>query len=175
MTFNHDNILSPGKHKRDDAFRMLVDKYGEALYWHIRRLVVKHADAQDVVQEVWIRVYRSIDRLDRKESLTAWLYTIATNEALRSLERKPLDAEPLTCGVDVEVDDYTDYSDLEAVKLQQAILSLPRKQQLVFNLRYYDEMDYDRIAEILSSTVDRVKANYYLAKKKIISYFTDND
>ena len=175
MTFNHDNILSMLEYKREEAFKMLVPRYGEALYWHIRRLVVSHADAQDVVQEVWIRVYRSIGSLDRQASLEAWLYKIATNEALRQLDRKPLTVEPLVSGMDVEVDEYIDYSDLEAVKLQRAILTLPQKQQLVFNLRYYDDMDYERIAEIMSSTVDRVKANYYLAKKKIISYITDKD
>lgn len=174
-----NNIVKTIKKNLEKGFRLLMSKYGKALYWHIRRLVVSHADAEDAAQETFIRIFRSFGQFNGKSSFTAWIYRIATNEALRILERQksgnlPLDAPEASTGK-LMADEYVDYGDLEAVKLQKAILSLPTKQQIAFNLRYYDEMDYDRIAEITGSTAANVKANYHIAKEKIIKYMTTND
>lgn len=154
-------------------------KYKEAVYWHIRRLVVSHADAQDAAQETFVRVFRSFNQFKGDASLTAWVYRIATNEALRLLsrrqdERVSLDSPDISL-CEMEADNYVDYSDLETVRLQQAILTLPTKQQLAFNLRYYNELGYDEIAAITGSTTDSVKASYHIAKEKIIKYMNLNN
>ena len=156
---NDKDIVSALKKNAENGFRLLMAKYKEAVYWHIRRLVVSHDDAQG--------------------SFSAWIYRIATNEALRILERRRSERlsldDPEAGTGSLMADEYMDYSDLEAVKLQKAILSLPAKQQLAFNLRYYDEMSYDEIAAITDSTAANVKANYHTAKEKIIKYMNSTD
>ena len=155
------------------GFRLLMARYREPLYWHIRRLVVSHADAQDVAQETFIRVFRNFDQYDRKNSLRAWLFRIATNEALRLLGRRKnqqmlsLDDVPAVAMGTIQ-DDHFDSSDEIAVRLQQAIGELPAKQQLAFNMRYYDDMSYEEIAQVTGSTAANIKANYHFAKDKII-------
>ena len=110
--------------------------------------------------------------------MRSWIYRIATNEALRLIDRNKAPRELLESiddgKADVAADSYTDYTDLEAVKLQKAILSLPAKQQAVFNMRYYDDMDYRQIAEATGTTLSTVKVNYHLAKEKIIKYMNSN-
>ena len=108
-------------------------------------------------------------------SLRSWIYRIATNEALRALSGRRSERCEISDVFGLFADEYVDYSDLESVKLQQAILSLPHKQQLAFNLRYYDEMDYDEIARITGSTAVNVKVNYHLAKSRIIKYIKTHD
>lgn len=162
----------------EKGFRMLVSRFSEPIYWHVRRLVVSHADAQDVVQETFLKIFKACADLREESSLQAWVYRIATNEALRYL-RKNI---PASCSLDeasadimaLKADEYTDYSDLEAVKLQKAINTLPEKQRVVFNLRYYDELDYEEIARITDSTPANVKVNYHLAKNKIITFMNNN-
>ena len=163
----------------EKGFRLLMAKYKDAVYWHIRRLVVYHEDAQDATQETFVRIFRSLSDFKGKSSLRSWIFRIATNEAMRIIERRREERMSLD-DVSEEVnrlmaDEYVDYSDLEAVKLQKAILSLPTKQQLVFNLRYYDELGYDEIAEIAGSTPDSAKSNYHIAKDKIIKYMNSHD
>ena len=152
----------------------MMAKYKEPVYWHIRRLVVSHDDAQDAAQETFVRIFRSFHQLKEDSSLQAWIYRIATNEAMRMLERhksSKMSLDDPETGVNaIMADEYVDYSNLEAVRLQKAILSLPTKQQLTFNLRYYDELAYDEIAAITGSTVESAKANYHIAKEKIIKY-----
>ena len=163
---------------REDAergFRLLMQRYKEPLYWHIRRLVVSHDDAQDAAQEAFIRIFRSFSQYNEQNSLRAWLFRIATNEALRLIERRRAETMSIEQFFDIQADSYINYSDLEAVRLQKAILSLPPKQQLAFNLRYYDEMDYDEIAKIADTTATSVKASYHVAKEKIINYLKQND
>lgn len=158
----------------EKGFRWLMKKYKEAVYWHIRRLVVAHEDAQDATQETFVRIFRSLSDFKGECSFRSWIYRIATNEALRLLnqrrnDRVSLDDFPVELS-SMRADDYVDYSDVETVRLQQAILALPTKQQLAFNLRYYNELGYDEIAEITGSTADNVKSNYHIAKEKIIKY-----
>lgn len=179
MADNDYDIIKLAKSNPERGFRLLMGKYREPVYWHIRRVVAAHADAQDASQETFVRVFRSLGKFRGDCSLKAWIYRIATNEALRTLQGR--------CGTDVSLDDeapmlariaadgYVDYSDAEAVKLQKAILSLPAKQQLAFNLRYYDELGYDEIAQITDSTPAAAKANYHTAKEKIIKYMNNND
>lgn len=175
MTTNDKDIILAMREDAEKGFRLLMATYKEPLYWHIRRLVVSHDDAQDAAQETLIRIFRSFGQYSEENSLRAWLFRIATNEALRLIERRREDSMPIEKVFDIQADSYINYSDLEAVRLQKAILSLPPKQQLAFNLRYYDEMDYEEIAQIADTTAASVKASYHVAKEKIIKYMTNND
>lgn len=161
-----------------DGMRLLMDKYKAAVYWHIRRLVVSHDDAQDAAQEAFVRAYRSFDQLKDGNTLRGWLFRIATNEALRIIERRratlSLDDDE-SRSEQILAGEYVDYTDLETVKLQRAILSLPEKQQIAFNLRYYDELSFAEIAEATHSTEGAVKANFHIAKAKIVNYMNTND
>ncbi|MCM1035893.1 MAG: RNA polymerase sigma factor [Bacteroides sp.] len=160
----------------DDGFRLLVRAYGERLYRHIRRITLVHADAEDALQETLLRAYRNIGSLRSGESLAPWLYRIATREALRQRRSGitiSIDEGTLADARGPVADEYFDFSDLEAVHLQQAIQTLPPRQQTVFNLRYYDDFDYSTIASIVGSTADAAKVNYHIAKQKITRYMTD--
>lgn len=164
----------------DEGFGMLMKEYREPVYWHIRRLVVSHDDALDVTQETFLRVFRAFNQFNSEYSLKTWIFHIATNEALRTLGRNQgritvsLD-EPTAEILNLKADDYFDYSDKLTVKLQQAIHTLPVKQQLAFNFRYYDEMSYEEIAKVTDSTATNVKANYHIAKEKIIQFMNNNE
>lgn len=163
----------------EEGFRLLMTKYKVPVYWYIRRLVVCHDDAEDVAQEAFVRVFRSFGQFRGDCTLSSWIYRIATNEALRFLSRgneRPYSLDDESVHADrVMADEYVDYSDAEAVKLQKAILSLPIKQQTAFNLRYYDEMSYDDIAAIINCSPASAKVNYHIAKEKIIKYMDLND
>lgn len=174
------HILDTIGRNSEAGFRMLLKCYKEPIYWHIRRITVAHHDAEDALQETFLRIYRNIDKHKREMSLSAWIFRIATNEAIRQCERRKnftfsLDGDPEMEANRIIADEYFDYSDLEAVKLQKAILSLPPKQQLTFSLRYYNEFDYTTIAQITDSTAAAVKANYHAAKEKIIRYMNSHD
>ena len=155
---------------------MLMDNFQVPIYNYIRRLVVSHEDAEDVLQEVFIRVYRNLDQFRGESSLSTWIYRIATNESLRLLNRRKdeeaIPAEEVQEELigKLKASDYIDYENELAVKFQEAILSLPEKQRLIFNLRYYDELDYEEISRILDSKVDTLKVNYHYAKEKIKEY-----
>ena len=175
MTTNDKDIILAMREDAEKGFRLLMATYKEPLYWHIRRLVVSHDDAQDAAQETLIRIFRSFGQYSEENSLRAWLFRIATNEALRLIERRRENSMPIEKVFDIQADSYINYGDIEAVRLQKAILTLPPKQQLAFNLRYYDEMDYEEIAQIADTTAASVKASYHVAKEKIIKYMTNND
>lgn len=179
MTDDNHIILSI-KENAEKGFRMLMAKYKEPIYWHIRRLVVSHDDAQDATQDTFLRIFRSFSQYSGEGSFKAWIFRIATNEALRLLGKNQekatlsLDEMPLAT-LTMKADDYFDYGNTEAVKLQKAITALPAKQQLAFNLRYYDDLSYKEIAEVTGSTEATVKANFHFAKEKIIKYMNSND
>ena len=178
-TLNDSELVAALKEDTERGFRLLMAKYKEAVYWHVRRLVVSHEDAQDAAQETFIRVLLSFRQFKGESSFAVWIYRIATNEALRLLKRRrggrvSLD-DPEAGTNRLMADEYVDYSDLESVRLQQAIRSLPEKQQLTFNLRYYDELSYEEIASITGSTAASAKANYHVAKEKIIQYMNRNN
>ena len=170
MQIDDNDIYTSMRRNPESGIRMVMQKYGEPVYWHARRLLVSHDDAQDAVQETFCRFYQAMERV---------IYRIATNEALRIIGQNKtprLLTESIDdSATDIAAADNTDYTDLEAVKLQKAILSLPPKQQATFNMRYYDEMEYQQIAEAMETTVSTVKVNYHLAKEKIIKYMNSND
>lgn len=177
MPIDNNDIINAIKTNPEQGFRELMSRFKEPVYWHIRRLVVAHEDAQDAAQETFVRIYRSLDQYSGERSFSAWIYRIATNEALRVIERnnrRAFQALDETTA-DFTADAYIDYTDVEAVKLQRAIHTLPTKQQVAFNLRYYDEMSYEGIAEVTGSTEGAAKSNYHLAKEKIVEYLRSND
>lgn len=179
MSINDNGIIDTLKESPERGFRMLMMKYQEPLYWHIRRLVVSHDDAQDAAQETFVRIYRSFDQYRGDCSFRSWIYRIATNEALRIISKRRQEVvslESAATGVQfIAGDNYIDYDDKVAMKLQRAILTLPPKQQLAFNLRYYDELAFDEIARIADSTPSSIKASYHVAKEKIVKYMNSND
>lgn len=176
---NDGELVKLAMKQPEKGFRMLMDKYREAIYWHIRRLVVDYDDAQDATQETFIRVFRFLHQFKGDCSFRSWVYRIGTNEALRIIEQRRCDQlsldEASEAANGVMADEYVDYTDLEAVRLQQAIQALPTRQQLAFNLRYYDELGYDEIARIMESSTDAAKSNYHLAKEKIIKFMKANN
>ena len=179
MTIEDKDIIRAVREKSERGFRLLMQKYRQPIYWHIRRLVVSHDDAQDATQEAFIRIFRSFDKFRNENSFRGWIFRIATNEALRLIDSRK--QEQVSLDEDgngakrIMADNYVDYSNVEAVKLQKAILSLPAKQQAAFNLRYYDELSYEEIAEATGSTAPAVKMNFHIAKEKIIKYMNSND
>ena len=163
MSVNDNGIVDTLKECPENGFRMLMMKYQKPVYWHIRRLVVSHDDAQDASQETFVRIYRSFNQYRGDCSLRSWIYRIATNEALRLISKRKqeevsLDSESTGVSL-IPADNYIDFDDKVAVKLQKAILSLPPKQQLAFNMRYYDELGFDEIAKVADSTPTSIKAS----------------
>ncbi len=165
-----EGFRSPGK--EEQSFNQLVLKYQERLYWHIRKIVVNHEDADDVLQNTMIKVWRSIPGFRAESSLFTWLYRIATNESLTFLKQKK--RRSLAPWVDVEQkmsemlesDPWFDGDEIR-LKLQQAILKLPEKQRIVFNMKYFDELKYEEMSRILGTSVGALKASYHHAVKKI--------
>lgn len=152
-------------------FNTLVKEYSEPLYWHIRRMVVNHDDASDVLQETLIRAYRKLWLLRDKKAVKPWLYRIATNEANRFLSKKyRTESLPDSLADKLMESEYVDYTQQAEIKLQQALLKLSPLQREVFCLKYYDEMDYETIATITGSTEGSVKASYSYAKDKVKQY-----
>jgi RNA polymerase sigma-70 factor (ECF subfamily) len=162
--------------KRERAFQLLVTTYQQRLYWHIRKIVVNHDDADDLMQNVFIKVWNNIDHFREDSSLFTWLFRIATNESLSFLQQKKRKNIVSIDGVSdylvetFESDAHFEGDELQK-KLQLAVLQLPEKQRLVFNMKYYDEMKYDEIAEILKTSVGALKASYHHAVKKIEAHF----
>ena len=151
---------------------MIVEKFRSPMYWHIRRMVISHEDAEDVLQETFIRIFRAMDDFRQESSLTTWVYRIATNECIRFLNRRKEQAVSTEEVHDelmskLMASEYVDYDNAMEVKFQQAILSLPEKQRLVFMLRYFDEMKYEDIADITGTSVGALKASYHHAYNKI--------
>lgn len=179
MATNDKIILETLNKSPEAGFRMLMAKYREPIYWHIRRMVVSHDDAQDASQETFVRIFCSFEQYRGDGSFRSWMYRIATNEALRiirSRRQEEISIESESTGVNLMLaDSYIDYEDKVAVKLQKAILSLPPKQQLAFNLRYYDDLGFDEIAKVADSTATSIKTCYHIAKEKIIKYMNSND
>lgn len=162
------------------AFNDVMRQYSEPLYWQIRRMVESHDDANDILQNTFLKAWQSVEGFRGDAKLSTWLYKIALNESITFLskERKrmniSLDDEESHLVNLIESDEYVD-GDALALKLRKAVASLPEKQRLVFNMKYYDEMKYEQMSEILGTSVGALKASYHLAVKKIEQYFADND
>lgn len=156
------------------AFETLVDMYSEPLYWQIRKLVVNHNETDDLLQNVFLKAWKNIHNFRGEAKLSTWLHKIAINESLNFLQQERQKREIADDSGDdyllnnIEADSYFDGDELQ-VALQKAIASLPEKQRLVFNMRYYDDMKYDEISDILGTSVGALKASYHHAVKKISS------
>jgi len=157
-----------------ERYEAIVKQYSEPLYWHIRRLVVSHEDAQDVLQDTLSSVFLHLWQVRDPAKTKAWLYTVATNKANRMLRRKAreLRCEDITdhlCDI-MEGSSYVDYEKAAAIDLQKAVLKLPKAQQLVFNLKFFDGMEYEEISKITGSSVETLRVNYHIAKKKVTQF-----
>ena len=158
--------------KEEFAFKILVEKYQERLYWHIRKIVIDHDDADDVMQNTFIKSWQGLSDFREDSKLFTWLYRIATNEALTFLKKKkskiftPWEDVENRLAESLESDPHFNGDEIQK-KLQQAILKLPKKQRVVFNLKYFEEMKYEDMAEILETSVGALKASYHHAVKKI--------
>lgn len=160
---------------QERAFRALIKQYKERLYWHIRRIVLSHDDTDDVLQNTFIKVFRNIDKFNEESKLYSWMYRIATNEAITFINKEAkkqnvsiVDVQHKMVGA---LDNDNFYTGNEIQKLlQKAIVLLPQKQQLVFNMKYYDDMKYEEISEVLGTSVGALKASYFHAVKKIETF-----
>lgn len=167
------------KENKDLAFNELVSIYKERLYWHIRHIVKSHPDADDVLQNTFIKVYRNIDKFKGDSKLYSWLYRIATNEAITLLNKNAKrlqvsneEVQQLAIN-NMQADIYFE-GDAIQLKLQQAIAMLPSKQQMVFNMKYFQELKYSEMSEILETSEGALKASYSIATKKIQAYLVEN-
>lgn len=165
---------------KEIAFRHLVSTYKERLYWHIRKIVLNHDDADDVLQNTFIKIWNGIDTFRAESSLFTWLYRIATNESITFLnQRKRKSMSSLTEETEfllenLESDSYFD-GDYWQMLLQNAIALLPEKQRLVFNMKYFDEIKYEAMSEILDTSVGALKASYHHAVKKVEEFIKSQD
>jgi len=164
---------------RNYAFNLLVRKYQERIYWHIRKMVISHDDSDDLVQEVFVKVWKYLDKFRGDAQLYTWIYRIATNECLSFLAKKKKRFFLPLVDVEKELADHIDsghhYSGDEVqIKLQKALLKLPDKQRMVFNMKYFDDMKYDQIAKITDTSVGALKASYHHAVKKIEHILTND-
>jgi RNA polymerase sigma factor (sigma-70 family) len=164
---------------KERAYTAIIKKYQEKLYWHIRRMVVDHDDANDVLQNVFIRVWKGLENFREDSQLYTWLYRIATNECLTFLEqqkkRTTVSLSDVETGLSdkIKADQNFDANKLEW-KLQLGIQQLPEKQRIVFQLRYYDEMPYEEMSRVLDTSEGALKASYHHAVKKIEDYITNH-
>ncbi|MEW2922422.1 RNA polymerase sigma factor [Muricauda sp. ANG21] len=167
------------KESQAKAFEVLVNTYKERLYWHIRRIVLDHDDADDVLQNTFIKVYKNIDNFKGESKLYSWMYRIATNESLTFLKQKSrkmgISDEELKNRMveNLQSDVYFEGDEIQ-LKLQKALATLPDKQKLVFTMKYFQEMKYEEISEALETSVGALKTSYHLASKKIEAYLKED-
>lgn len=167
---------------KERAYTELIKRYQERLYWHVRRMVIHHEDANDILQNVFIKVWRNLDDFREEANFYTWLYRIGTNETLTYLEqqkrRSSLSMSENEEGENIYANKLKAEQDFDGNKiewkLQQAIHTLPEKQKLVFNLRYYDEMPYEKMSEVLGTSEGALKASYHHAAKKIEAFLKEN-
>ena len=161
------------------AFDALTRTYGEQIYWQIRKMVVNHDDASDLLQNTFLKAWNNLDHFRGDAKLSTWLYKIAINESINFLNKERAKNNISTDDDDsfllnsIEADEYFDGDELK-IELQKAIASLPEKQRLVFNMRYFQEMKYEQISEILGTSVGALKASYHHAVKKIEDHFSES-
>jgi len=166
--------------KRVGAFSVLVRMYQERLYWHIRKMILSHDDSNDVLQNTFMKAWNGLDGFRGESKLSTWLYRIATNETLTFLTNKRLrnissmdDVEDVLLQ-NLRADSYFNGTEIQ-MKLQEAILTLPEKQRLVFNMKYFEDITYEQMEAVLGTSVGALKASYHHAVKKIEKFFADED
>lgn len=164
---------------KEKAFRKLISEYKERLYWHIRKIVISHDDADDVLQNTFIKIFKGIDNFKQESKLFSWMYRIATNESITYINKRAKEKN-------VDISDYNQHltsnlnsdnlfdGDKIQIILQKAIKNLPTKQQLVFNMKYFDNLKYKQISEILDTSEGALKASYFHAVKKVEEYIKNN-
>lgn len=162
---------------RNMSLHHLIQKYQQKLYWHIRKIVISHDDTDDVLQNTFIKVWKGLANFKEESQLYTWLYRIATNESLTFLKQKArantTSIHPIEYQLSKSLESDTFFSGDEIqLKLQKAILTLPEKQRIVFNMRYYDEMPYEEMSGVLETSVGALKASYHIAAKKIEEFLT---
>jgi len=160
---------------RNYSFDLITRKYQEKVYWHVRRIVIDHDDADDITQETFVKIWKNLHGFKQESQLFTWIYRIATNESISFLRKKKKILFIPLIHIENKLertlkDDYFFSGDKIQFKLQQAILKLPEKQRIVFNLRYYDEMKYEDMSKVLDTSVGALKASYHHAAKKIEYY-----
>nr|WP_169303321.1 sigma-70 family RNA polymerase sigma factor [Pedobacter cryophilus] len=165
---------------RHEAFSILLNKYQQKVYWHIRRIVINHDDADDLVQDVFIKVWKNLLNFRQDAQLYTWLYRIATNESITFLNKKRsknnISIDDLSEQLSQSLNEENYFSgDAIQKKLQKAILTLPEKQKLVFNMKYFDDMKFQEISDVLGTSVGALKASYHLAVKKIEQHLLKTD
>ena len=160
---------------KEQAFRELIKQYKERLYWHIRKIVISHDDADDVLQNTFIKVFKGIDNFKQDSKLYSWMYRIATNESITFINKRAKERNTDITEIKQDLvtslssDDWFTGDEIQLI-LQKAVATLPEKQQLVFNMKYFDNMKYDEISMILETSVGGLKASYFHAVKKIEQY-----
>ncbi len=164
---------------RNMSLHHLIQKYQQKLYWHIRKIVISHDDTDDVLQNTFIKTWKGLANFKEESQLYTWLYRIATNESLTFLKQKArantTSIHPIEYQLSKSLESDTFFSGDEIqLKLQKAILTLPEKQRIVFNMRYYDEMPYEEMSGVLETSVGALKASYHIAAKKIEEFLTTN-
>ncbi|MBE0673300.1 MAG: RNA polymerase sigma factor [Bacteroidales bacterium] len=170
--YNDSDILALLLEDENRGFRLLVEKYSKRLYWHIRRLVLIHEDADDALQNTFVNCWKNIGKFREQSSLYTWLYSIATNEALMLIRKRnrlsesSLETIKEVFSISEEGGSWFDGDEAQEL-LQNAILTLPEKQRVVFSMRYYDELSYEDISKITGTTVGALKASYFHAVRKI--------
>lgn len=174
--YNEDIIIAQLREDnlKAGAFSAIVKEYSESIYWHVRRMVLTHDDANDIVQNTFIKAWMNIDSFQGKSKISTWLYRIAINETLTFLNKNrntfvSLDTPEGAIAEQLESDTYFNGNKADAM-LQEAIARLPEKQRLIFNLKYYSEMKYEEISRLLDTSVGALKASYHIAVKKIEEY-----
>lgn len=167
------------KGKQQEAFRIIMSMYKERLYWHIRKIVITHDDSDDALQNTFIKVWKNLGSFQGNSTLFTWIYRIATNEALTILKKNKRTNLYSVSNEDnyyentLKSDPYFDGNELQ-LKLQTAVNKLPEKQKIIFTMKYFDELKYSEIAEILETTVGSLKASYHHAAKKVESYLKES-
>ena len=162
---------------QEQAFSTLMSLYKERLYWHIRKIVISHDDADDVLQNTFVKVWKNLNNFREESGLYTWLYRIATNESLTFIHSKkrknllPMNEASEYLMDNLEADPYFDGDEIQE-KLQKAIITLPEKQRLVFNMKYFDNLKYKEISEILDTSVGALKASYHHAVRKIEEFLS---
>ena len=171
--------LYKSRSNKNYAFNLIVEKYQERLYWHIRKIVISHEDSDDALQNTFVNAWKGLENFREDSQLYTWLYRIATNEALGLLKKRktkyllPLVDVENQLSNTLESDEYYNGDEIQ-LKLQKAILTLPEKQRIVFNMKYFEEMKYEDIAEVLDTSVGSLKASFHHAVRKIEKYLTES-
>ena len=178
LTDNEIIMLMSQSQTSEKGLRGMMDAYQSRLYWHIRRLIVQHDLAQDVLQDTFIKAFQNFSQFKNDSQLYTWLYRIATNEALQQLAKmkkmQKTDEDPEYHMQNLVADNTEGDAEEIQILLQNAIQSLPEKQKLVFMMRYYDDLPYEEISKIVDMSVGTLKTNYHYAKQKIEDYIKEN-